>query len=160
MRKKRSSRKGPSRPVPTMNSLKQWTRWQWLNDSMNSMTMTQLFKINKYVHSSIFLLRDEVPLLRCSVQSGHLRREISPCEAITVFGAYTSLPGLSSDLELSETSSQFLLVFECRLSNPRLCAENLIGDSFGTIFVRHSEYYLSCVGFASRKMYLIKCFQW
>ena len=113
--------------------------------------MTRLFEIDEYVHSSIFLLRDEVPLLRCSVQSGHLRREISPCEAIAVFGAYTNLPGLSSDPELSETSSQFLLVFECRLSSPRLCAGNLVGDSFGTIFVWHSEDYLSCVVFVSRK---------
>ena len=126
---------------------------------MNSMTMTQLFEIDEYVHSSIFLLRGEISPLHCGVRSGHLCKEVGPCEAIAVFGAYTSLPGLSSDPELSETSSQFLLVFECRLSNPRLCAENLIGDSFGTIFVRHSENYLSCVVFASRKMYLIKCFQ-
>ena len=115
------------------------------------MTMTQLFKIDEYVHSSIFLLRGEVSPLRCGVQSGHLRKEVGPCEAISVFGAYTSLPSLSSDPELSETSSQFLLVFECRLSSPRLCAGNLVGDSFGTIFVRHSEDYLSCVVFASRK---------
>ena len=117
---------------------------------MNSMTMTQLFKMDKYVHSSIFLLRGEVSPLRCGVQSGHLRKEIGPCEAIAVFGAYTSLPGLSSDPELSETSSQFLLVFECRLSSPRLYAGHLVGDSFGTIFVRHSEDYLSCIVFASR----------
>ena len=138
-------------PNPTMNSSKQRIRWQWVNDSMNSMTMTQLFKIDEYVHSSIFLLRGEVSPLRCGVQSGHLRKEIGPCEAIAVFGAYTSLPVLSSDPELSETSSQFLLVFECRLSSPRLCAKNLVGDSFGTIFVRHSEDYLSCIVFASRK---------
>ena len=102
---------------------------------MNSMTMIQLFDIDEYV----------------SVQSVDLRKEIGPCEAIPIFGAYTSLADLSFDLELSETSSQFLLVFECQLSNARLCARDLVGDSSGTIFVRHSEAYLSCIVFASRK---------
>ena len=54
---------------------------------MNSMTMTQLFEINEYVHSSVFLLKGEVLPLRCGVQLGHLRKEVNPCEAIAMFGA-------------------------------------------------------------------------
>ena len=103
---------------------------------MNSMTMIQLFDIDEYV----------------SVQSVDLRKEIGPCEAIPIFGAYTSLADLSFDLELSETSSPFFLVLECRLSNPHLYAGSLVGDSFSTIFVRRSEDHLSCIIFASRKI--------